>query len=165
MRKSLRGQESSRKHPNKETGRVSVEFGKPKSSRKHPSRESGSASVEFVVLAIPLFLPIFIYLTHFADLSDSELKARSLVRQVVRAYVASQSVDDAQQRASFVLNFSARELGMHDEEISSMRLKFTCSADPCLTPGARVRANLTLGSSALHRVVQVSAQEYVSPWQ
>lgn len=135
------------------------------SARKRPNRETGSASVEFVVLAIPLFLPIFIYLSHFADLSDSELKARSLVRQVVRAYVASQSVDDAQQRASFVLNFGARKLGMRDEEISSMRLRFTCSADPCLTPGARVRANLTLGSSTLNRVVQVSAQEYVSPWQ
>lgn len=140
-------------------------FVRQDAARKLPSRETGSASVEFVVLAIPLFLPIFIYLTHFADLSDSELKARSLVRQVVRAYVASQSVEDAHQRARFVLNFGARELGMRDEEISSMRLIFTCSADPCLTPGARVRANLTLDSSALGRVVKVSSQEYVSPWQ
>lgn len=133
--------------------------------RQSSGRESGSASVEFVVLAIPLFLPIFIYLTQFADLSDSEMKARSLVRQVVRAYVASQSVDDAQQRANFVLNFGAREMGIPDQEIASMRLRFTCSTDPCLAPGARVRANLTLDSSTLHRSVQVSAQEYVSPWQ
>jgi len=127
--------------------------------------ETGSASVEFVVLAIPLFLPIFIFLTHFADLSDSELKARSLVRQAVRAYVSSQSTDDAQQRTGFVLNYGARQMRLREEEIASMRLKFTCSADPCLTPGARVRADLTLDSSSLHRVVRVSAQEYVSPWQ
>lgn len=127
--------------------------------------ETGGASVEFVVLAIPLFLPIFIFLTHFASLSDSELKARSLVRQVVRAYVASQSIDDAQQRTSFVLNFGARQMRMREEEIASMHLTFTCSADPCLTPGARVRADLTLDSSTLHRSVRVSAQEYVSPWQ
>lgn len=134
-------------------------------ARKCSRRETGSASVEFVVLAIPLFLPIFLYLTNFAALSDSEMKARSLVRQVVRAYVASQSVDDAQQRANFVLNFGAREMGIPTEEIASMRLRLTCSSDPCLTPGARVRANLTLESSTLHRLVQVSAQEYVSPWQ
>lgn len=133
--------------------------------QKYSSRESGSASVEFVVLAIPLFLPIFLYLTQFADLSDSEMKARSLVRQVVRAYVASHSADDAQQRANFVLNFGAREMGIPNEEIASMRLRFNCSSDPCLTPGAQVRANLTLESSTLHRSVHVSAQEYVSPWQ
>lgn len=138
--------------------------GRASTLRRHVE-ERGSASVEFVVLAIPLFLPIFIYLTQFADLSDSELKSRSLVRQVVRAYVASQSLEDAQQRASFVLNIGAREMGMSEEEISSLQLKFTCSADPCLTPGARVRANLILGSSTSNRVVRVSAQEYVSPWQ
>lgn len=129
------------------------------------ARETGSASVEFVILAIPLFLPIFIYLTQFAELSNSELKARSLVRQVVRAYVASESSDDAERRANFVLNFGARQMGIRDQEISSMRLTFSCSASPCLTPGARVRGNLILNSPTLHRLVHVSAQEYVSLWQ
>lgn len=133
--------------------------------RKCLGTDAGSASVEFVVLAIPLFLPIFIYLTDFAALSDSELKARSLVRQVVRAYVASQTVEDAEQKARFVLNYGARELGIPEAEIASMRLGFVCTSDPCLTPGARVRANLTLDSSSLRRTVEVSAQEYVSPWQ
>lgn len=128
-------------------------------------RENGSASVEFVILAIPLFLPIFIYLTQFAELSDSEIKARSLVRQVVRAYVASESADDAQTRADIVLNYGARRLGFSESDISSMRLTFTCSSNPCLTPGARVRGDLTLSSTSLHRFVQVSVQEYVSPWQ
>ncbi len=129
------------------------------------SNDSGSASVEFVIFAIPLFLPIFLYLTQFAALSDSELKARSLVRQVVRAYVASQTSDGAGERANFVLNIGARKMGIPDKEIASMRLRFTCSADPCLTAGGRVQATLTLDSSALHRSVRVSAQEYVSPWQ
>lgn len=127
--------------------------------------DSGSASVEFVILAIPLFLPIFIYLTQFAELSSSEIKARSLVRQIVRAYVASESKDDAQSRANVVLNYGAERLGFNRSEIASMRLSFTCSANPCLTPGARVRGTLTLNAPRSHRLVQVSAQEYVSPWQ
>jgi Flp pilus assembly protein TadG len=127
--------------------------------------DSGSASVEFVVLAIPLFLPIFIYLTQFAELSNSEIKARSLVRQIVRAYVTSESIDDAQSRAELVLNYGAEHLGFSASEIASMRLTFSCAADPCLTPGARIRAMLTLDAPSTHRLVQVSAQEYVSSWQ
>jgi len=127
--------------------------------------DSGSASVEFVILAIPLFLPIFIYLTQFAELSNSEINARSLVRQIVRAYVASESIDEARFRAEVVLNYGAERLGFSRSDIASMRLSFSCSADPCLTPGARVRGNLALNSPISHRVVQVSAQEYVSPWQ
>lgn len=126
---------------------------------------TGSASVEFVILAIPLFLPLFIYLSQFAELSKSEIQARSLVRQIVRAYVSSQSINGARLRADFVLNYGGRRMGFSGEEISAMRVTFSCSADPCLTPGARVRANLTLASPATHRVVEVSAQEYVSPWQ
>lgn len=127
--------------------------------------DSGSASVEFVILAVPLFLPLFMYLTQFAELSNSEIQARSLVRQVVRAYVSSQSVDDARSRAEIVLNYGGNRLGFSGADISAMRLTFSCSADPCLTPGARVRGNLTLASPRSHRAVEVSAQEYVSPWQ
>ena len=126
---------------------------------------TGSASVEFVILAIPLFLPLFIYLTQFAELSNSEIQARSLVRQIVRAYVSSQSIDGARLRADFVLNYGAHRMGFSEADISAMRVVFSCSADPCLTPGARVRANLTLASPRTHRIVEVSAQEYVSPWQ
>lgn len=129
------------------------------------TRDSGSASVEFVILAIPLFLPIFIYLAQFAELSNSEINARSLVRQIVRAYVASESIDDAQSRADVVLSYGAERLGFSRADIASMRLTFSCSADPCLTPGARVRGTLILDAPSSHRSVQVSAQEYVSPWQ
>jgi hypothetical protein len=130
-----------------------------------PTRDTGSAAVEFVILAIPLFLPIFIFLTQFAELSNTEIESRSLIRQTVRAYVSSQSLDDARSRAEIVLNYGAGRLGFSQSEISDMRLSFSCSADPCLTPGARVRGNLTLRSQASHRMVRVSAQEYVSPWQ
>jgi Flp pilus assembly protein TadG len=67
--------------------------------------DSGSATVEFVLLALPLFLPIFIYVTQFAEISNKELSARTLVREVVRAYVASENVDAAEQRASMEQRF------------------------------------------------------------
>lgn len=134
-------------------------------NRAKRSNESGSASVEFVILAIPLFLPIFIFLTQFAELSNSQAHARTLVREVVRAYVASSNLSDAQERSFAVLNYGARQLGFTSSEIDSMTLTFTCSSPSCLQPGQRVKAELRLKAPLSHRQIQVSAQEYVSPWQ
>ncbi|MEK6649020.1 MAG: TadE family protein [Actinomycetota bacterium] len=127
--------------------------------------ESGSATVEFVLLAIPLFLPVFIYLTQFAEVSNKEMSARTLVREAVRAYVASENLRVAEQRANVVLQYGADRLGFSQAEISSMSLIFSCSTFSCLTPGERVRGDLRLRLPISHRQVHVSAQEYVSPWQ
>jgi hypothetical protein len=136
-----------------------------KPALKNKNAELGSAAVEFVLLAIPLFLPIFIYLTQFAEVSNKEMSARALVREVVRAYVVSENLDVAEQRANVVLQYGANRLGFTSPEISSMTLSFTCSSFRCLAPGERVRADLRLQLPLSHRGVHVSAQEYVSPWQ
>ena len=47
--------------------------------------EGGSAIVEFVALAIPLFIPVFIYLNSFASVSGNEAVIRVLAREGVRA--------------------------------------------------------------------------------
>lgn len=127
--------------------------------------ESGSATVEFVLLAVPLFLPVFIYLTQFAEVSNGEMSARTLVREVVRAYATSENLGAAEQQANAVLQYGADRLGFTRSEIASMELTFTCSSFSCLKPGERVRADLRLQLPLSHREVHVSAQEYVSPWQ
>jgi hypothetical protein len=132
---------------------------------KDKDPEAGSAAVEFVLLAVPLFLPIFFYLTQFAEVSDREMSARTLVREVVRAYVASENLDVAEQRANVVLHYGAERLGFTPNEISSMELTFSCSSYNCLSSGERVRADIRLKLPQSQREVHVSAQEYVSPWQ
>ncbi|HEX7404995.1 MAG TPA: TadE family protein [Candidatus Nanopelagicaceae bacterium] len=127
--------------------------------------QSGSAAVEFVLLAVPLFLPIFFYITQFAEVSGKEMSARSLVREVVRAYVASENLEAAEQRANVVLQYGGQRLGFSQNELSSMALTFSCSSFDCLTPGERVRADIRLKLPISNREVHVSAQEYVSPWQ
>ena len=140
-------------------------FGIRKGVLRNKNPEIGSATVEFVLLAVPLFLPIFIYLTQFAEVSNTEMSARTLVREVVRAYVASENLGVAQQRANLVLQYGADRLGFTRSEISSMALTFSCSSSRCLSPGERVRADLRVQLPLSHREVHVSAQEYVSPWQ
>ena len=127
--------------------------------------ESRGASVEFVLLAIPLFLPILIFLNQFSSLSYSELTTRALVRESLRAYVTSDNPFLASSRAQLVLKTGAKSMGFTPQEINSLDLEFKCSKIPCLTPGSRVRAILKVRMTNLKRTVTAEAEEYISPWQ
>lgn len=128
-------------------------------------KTEGSASVEFVLLAIPLFLPIFIFLNHFSTLSNSELIGRSLVRESLRAYVTSPNNDAAPNRAWQVLMAGARAENLNEDQIRSLKLDFECSETPCIKPKGRIRATLTMELPKDTRTITVQAEEYVSAWQ
>lgn len=140
-------------------------FRAPKSLKAFLIEDSGSASVEFVLLAIPLFLPILIFIGHFATLSNSELVARTLVRESLRAYITSPNNEVAPNRAWEVLTIGARAEGLKEGEISNLDLSFQCSNNPCLAPNARVRATLNLRLPNQNRTVTAQAEEIVSTWQ
>lgn len=127
--------------------------------------DSGSASVEFVLLAIPLFLPILIFLNNFATLSNSELIARTLVRESLRAYVTSPNNEVAPNRAWQVLSVGGRAEGLSEEEISKLDIDFQCSETPCISPGGRIRATLKMYLPNQDRLVTAQAEEFISPWQ
>lgn len=127
--------------------------------------EKGSASVEFVLLAIPLFLPILIFLNHFANLSNSELVARTLVRESLRAYVTSPNNEIAPSRAWQVLTVGGRAEGLTENQISAMDISYQCSATPCISPKGRIRATLKVPLPKENRVVIAEAEEFISPWQ
>lgn len=133
--------------------------------RNFNGSESGSASVEFVLLAIPLFLPILIFLNHFATLSNSELIARTLVRESLRAYVTSPNNEIAPNRAWQVLSVGGRAEGLSEEEISKLDLDFQCSETPCISPGGRISATLKMYLPNQSRLVTAQAEESISPWQ
>ena len=127
--------------------------------------EHGSASIEFVLLAIPLFLPILLFLNHFATLSNSELVARTLVRESLRAYVTSPNNDVAADRAWQVMTIGGRAEGLTEEQINNLDINFECSVNPCITPNARIRATLKMQLPNQGRIVTAQAEEYISPWQ
>ena len=126
---------------------------------------SGSASVEFVLLAVPLFLPILIFLNQFETLSNSELIARTLVRESLRAYVTAENPLVAHSRARQVLIKGAEVAGLSSSEIDSLDLDFQCSKFPCLSSGGRVHAILKMRIPEPNRMVKAEAEEYISPWQ
>ena len=126
--------------------------------------DSGSAIVEFVALAIPLFIPIFIYLNHFSSVSVNEEIARSMAREVLRVYVISEDESAARNLSGQAIQLLARQWKLSDSEIASMQTHMDCSHTPCLSANGRIKLTITFRDNQTGRVVSASAQEHLSPW-
>ncbi len=109
--------------------------------------ERGSATIEFIMIAIPLFIPLAIYLTSINAQSQSGINLHNLARQAARAYVTSPSSELALPRANTVVGIYqsqilAKASSSHPRAI--IDLSVACSANPCLTPESRVTVTVTL---------------------
>ena len=120
--------------------------------------QRGSASVEFSILAIPLFIPLFIFIGQFSNASDSQDSLRTLARESVRAFVSSSNDEIAYFVANQVIVKGGEVLGQEKIEV-----QISCSASPCISPDAQVIVHLTSQDSR-NSPFEVSAIEYVSPW-
>ena len=126
--------------------------------------EEGSAVVEFVLLAIPLFIPIILFMSSFADVSDKESIARTVARESVRGFVLSRGDLAAYSTAHQIAIEGARALGLDSEEISSMKINIRCEAWPCISPRNRISLTVAFYSNQAHREVKATAEEVLSPW-
>lgn len=126
--------------------------------------EVGSATVEFVGLAIPLFIPVFIYLNHFSAVSANEEIARSLAREILRVYVISENDLAARDLSGKATQMLARQWHLTDNEIESLQTRMECSRFPCLTANGRIKLTISFTDEQSGRVISASAQEHLSPW-
>lgn len=123
--------------------------------------EEGSAVLEFVALALPLFIPLFLYLNQYASVSDAQASLKTLSREMARAFVTSEN-DEVADRVTFeVFVKGAAVLGFESEVTrGSLSYKYHCSNSPCISPDSEIAITLKDLSSG----VEVTAVEYVSPW-
>jgi hypothetical protein len=126
--------------------------------------DSGSAIVEFVALAIPLFIPVFIYLNQFSSVSVNEEIARSMAREVLRVYVISENEFAARNLSGKATNLLAQQWKLTDSEISSLRIRMDCTRFPCLSANGRIKLTISFADEQTGRIVSASAQEHLSPW-
>lgn len=126
--------------------------------------DSGSAIVEFVALAIPLFIPIFIYLSQFSSVSVNEEIARSMAREVLRVYVISEGDSAARELSGKATQLLAQRWQLTDSEVASLRTQMDCTHFPCLSANGRIRLTISFTDEQTGRVVSASAQEHLSPW-
>ena len=131
---------------------------------QHFKSESGSAVVEFVALAIPLFLPIFIYLNHFSSLSVNEEIARSMAREVLRVFVISENDQEGRELSNKATKMLAQHWNLSISEISSIRVDMDCSNNPCRSANGRIKVTISFSDEKTGRLVTASAQEHLSPW-
>ena len=149
---------------------ISLSYAKAISSRitshlkSRFSQEDGGAIVEFVALAIPLFIPIFIYLNSFSSVSANEQIARSMAREVLRVYVISENDGAAQEISGRAAQLLARQWQLSQTEVASIRTTMDCSHFPCLTANGRIKLTLSFIDDETQRKVSASAQEHLSPW-
>ena len=130
----------------------------------HLRREDGGAIVEFVALAIPLFLPVFLYLNSFSSISANEVIARSMAREVLRVYVISENDGAARNLSSDATNLLARQWNLSRSEIATLRTHLDCSHFPCLSANGRIKLTISFIDDQTQREVSASAQEHLSPW-
>ena len=130
----------------------------------HLRREDGGAIVEFVALAIPLFIPIFLYLNSFSSISANEVIARSMAREVLRVYVISENDSAARNLSSAATNLLARQWKLSPSEIATVRTHLDCSHFPCLSANGRIKLTISFIDDQTQREVKASAQEHLSPW-
>ena len=126
--------------------------------------EDGSASVEFAVLAIPLFIPLFLYMNTFASMSDGQDALRTLAREAARGFVTSSNDQIAYGVAHQIVTQGAQVLGYEKAlQNGDIQLHIGCSTRPCISPNASITVSITR-SERERPDIKVSAIAYVYPW-
>lgn len=106
--------------------------------------ETGSAVVEFLILALPLFLPIIIYLSAIHESSTIRSDLNTLARQVARAYITSNSSDFESARVGAVVSAFESQMLRPQGILEVPDVVVNCQSTPCLTPDSRVEAVVTI---------------------
>jgi len=126
--------------------------------------QRGSASVEFVTLALPLFIPLFLFLNSYNVMSDGESSLRTLARESVRAFVLTPNDETGNRVVAEVIAKGASVLGYGDELASgALTYEISCDERPCISPDNKITMKFHLKVDE-KRTINVSAIEYVSPW-
>lgn len=126
--------------------------------------ERASAAVEYSLLALPLFVPVLIFLNTFSDISEKEQMARSIARESVRAYASSPNDAYASINAQATAFIMAHKLGMSDSDVVRLRFTVDCTMSPCISPNSKIRVTIALPTNNRGRFVEGHADERINAW-
>ena len=128
--------------------------------------QEGSAVVEFVVLGLPLFLPLFIFLASVSQISSDQRIVQSLARQVARAYVTAPDENSARARVEMVKGiFQNKYFQSSQGGYRNINISISCSSSPCLTLDSQVSVTTSLTSKDGAHIYSSSATEIVDKWR
>ena len=131
------------------------------------SDDAGSAIVEFVLLAIPLLIPVVIYIGAVHENSSINSDLHNLARQSARAFITSSSESYESARLQTVLQTFETRVFQPDGISEIPTVSVECSATPCLTPDSRVKVTVSLEQdrsnlSGIFRFISAPAQQFTA---
>ena len=98
--------------------------------------DGGSASIEFVTLGVLLLVPVVYLVVTLARIQAASFAADSGARAAARAFTTAPDDDAGRARALAAVRLALLDQGFDVDPAGVLAL--TCSAHPCLTPGARI---------------------------
>lgn len=104
-------------------------------------RDDGSASLEFILVGVMLLVPLAYALVSVFAVQSAAYGVSAAAREAGRAFVQTPGGEDPYARAYRAAYVSLKDHGI---ELAPEQLTITCSADPCLTPGAAVDIGVDL---------------------
>lgn len=104
-------------------------------------REEGNAIVESLGVILVLLVPALLATVSMADVLAARSGALAAAREGARAYVRSESSTEATERMR-----AAANLVLSDRGLSAVGADVTCTANPCLQPGATVSVTISVNA-------------------
>ena len=101
--------------------------------------ERGSAIVEFLGVALVLLLPVVYLVLTAGRLQAATFAVEGASREAARAFVTAPSADDGARLAEAAVRLALDDQGFRP---GGDVLTISCSATPCLEPGAEVVARV-----------------------
>lgn len=100
--------------------------------------DSGTAILEFVVLAVVLMIPLAYAVIAVMTLHAATYGAVTAAREAGRSYVTSDTTAQGAARAR-----RAAAIAMQDQGFGEPTVKIECLGGSCLSPGSRVRIEIS----------------------
>jgi len=127
--------------------------------------EEGSAIIEFIILALPLFIPLVIYLTSVNSSAQIQYEARNFARQIARVYVTSPSQESTSSRVAALIDVFSKNSFPENGIDLLPTVQISCSMNPCISPNSRVVVDVVLTSSKNRNSAKAKAIQTVDSWR
>lgn len=126
-------------------------------------RERGSAMIEFLLFGILLLVPLSLGMVDLSNYFSALMAGESAAREAARGYSLAPTTQLAEANGQAIALRVLADSGVHYRDF---RLRVICSANPCLTPGASIRAivDLRVDLRVLSRSIHVEEIEPVDSW-
>ena len=132
-------------------------------TERRSEHERGSAMIEFFLFGILLLLPLSLGMADVSNYFSALMAGESAAREAARGYsLANTSPLGAAHAQAIALQVLADSGARYRD----FKLRIVCSAAPCLTPGASIRAivDFRVDLQTMSRSIHVEEIEPVDSW-